>query len=1148
MAMFFHQPPGRRTLTKTRLVMRLIALLPTIVFLNVHASGKAQSVSFSGRHVPLKKVFSVIEKQTGYFVFYDAGLLNSTRPVTLTVSDMPLRSFLDFIKKDQAFSYRIVNKTISIIWNEPEASDPPEAAALPAPAAPTAFIPITGIIRGPDGKPLAGVSIMVKKTKKGTSSAKDGSFSIDAGTGDILVISSIGFANREILIDKQTSLGDIRMKTYVGELDQSVVIGYGTTSRRLNTGSVSTVKAEDLEKQPVLNPLLALRGLVPGLVITPTGGYASSPVKIEIRGRNNINPNVSSEPLIMIDGMPLITMNLDGGDQTNGANILPDLRRYQLGALGQTPAGGESPLFGLNPKDIESITVLKDADATSIYGSRGANGVILITTKKSKAHATEFNINASEGISKVTRHYNMMNTSQYVAMRKEALKNDGLPLTTEFAPDLLIWDTTRNVDWQKELWGGIGKVTNVTAGLSGGSNNTSFRLSGNFGRQTDILTVAGGSEAGNLSFNLNHHTTDQKLSTSFSSVYTHGATNQVNQGALASTLPPNAPPMYDSKGALNYAEWNATGFQLEGQFPFGSLLQRSKSATNTFNSNLTLGYRPIKGLELRTSIGYRTTQSNVQGANPIIAQNPLLHPTASALFTAVVSSGWSIEPQLDYSRQIGPGKLSVLLGGTIQSGDSRYNVENGTGFTNDALLKSINNAPVQAAYDAYGQYKYAGVFSRINYDFRNKYVLSLGGRRDGSSRFGPGNQFGNFASVGAAWIASEEKWIRRALPSFISFFKFRASYGTTGSDGVADYQYLSQWASGTLGTQIPGYNGITRPLVSQHAVNQNFHWQSNKQMDQAVEMDFLPDSRMTLQVDHYTNRCSNQLVSYPTPIFTGFGSVTANWQATVQNSGWEISLSAKVIDNKDVKWLVSGNISFNNNKLAAYPNIEYSPYYTTLLVGQSLNASYLYHYIGVDPLNGAYSVADYSHDGTISSGNNYAPLSESKDNKVVINLNPKYTGGLSTQFSYKSFGVSMLFDFKKQYGKNAYFISAMPGTILFNQPVEIIGQQWQKPGDQKKFAAFSTGAAYGVLQSSQLFNGSDGVFTDASYIRLSNLSLSYNLPDKMAKKMGMRGCNMYVNAQNVFTFTKYKGTDPELQSFSAMPQAKVFVGGISFNF
>jgi TonB-linked SusC/RagA family outer membrane protein len=1157
-------------LRKTILVMKLTTLMLLVALVQASARGYGQKITLHENSVPLANVLQSIKKQTGY-VFISNNFDTESIKVSINVKDAELDDALRSCFKDLPLSYKIVEKTVVIEQREQSLFDKLKAYIQAPPP-----IHIAGVLLDVNGRALPSVSVRVKNVGLKEITDSQGKFVIENLTeGTVIQFTMVGFKPFEGVIrkvknnytiaavDKKQAdqikiiatgdiYAEITLKEAINELNE-IVIGYGTTTRATNTGSVVTITAKDIENQPVMNPLLALRGLVPGMVITPTSGIASAPVKIQIRGRNNINPLVSADPLILIDGMPITTLNLDGTDQSKGANILPDLSKYQLGSIGGTPAGGESPLFGLNPKDIESITVLKDADATAIYGSRGANGVILINTKKNKSHRTDFTASASEGFNKVMRHYNMMNTSQYVAMRKEALKNDGLPVDADNAPDLVVWDTTRNVDWQKQLWGGLGRVTNVTLGLTGGSENTGFRLSGNYSRQVGILAVAGGSSTGNIAFNIDHHTSDQKVAVSFSSIYTNAATDQVNQGALAATLPPDAPPIYNKAGGLNFLEWESPGFQLFGDYPFASLFQKTQSSTNSLNSNLNISVRPFKGFEAKVSFGYRITLDNVQSFNPMIAQDPtsFQKPTGSAGFTNVLSKGWVMEPQLNYTRKIGPGTLSALLGSTIQSSDSRYNVETGLGYNNDDLLKSILNAPVTRAFDAYGQYKYNGIFGRLNYNIDDKYILNFNGRRDGSSRFGPGNQFGNFGSIGGAWVASSEKWFKDLMPSFVTFFKLRASYGVTGSDGVADYVYLSRWASGNSGDQYPGYGNVTRPLISQQADNQIFHWQANKALNQGLEMDFLDNSRITLQVDHYRNRCNNQLLNYPTPAFTGFTSVTANWPATVQNSGWEFTLTAKVISKKDFSWVISSNISFNSNKLLAYPNIQSSPYFNKLLVGQSLSTVYLYHYLGVSPLNGNYAIQDYNHDGVISSGGlNYAPLSIQNDNNVAVKLNPQYTGGINTQFNFKGVYVSMLFDFVKQIGRNAFVSNGMPGTILFNQPEELVNNHWQKPGDIKPYRAYSTGTVQesNSVQNSIYFNASDGVYTDASFIRLSNLSVAYNLPKVVAARLGMKGCNFFMNAENVFVLTKYKGVDPEIQNFNIMPQAKVFTAGLSFTY
>ncbi|MDB5158824.1 MAG: hypothetical protein JWR50_3531, partial [Mucilaginibacter sp.] len=445
-----------RLLKKTLLVMKLTTFMLLIALVQASARGYSQKITLHEKATPLANVLQSIKNQTGY-VFISNNFDLESICVSVNVKDASLEDALQSCFKDLPLSFKIVEKTVVIEQKELSFFDKIKAAIQ-------AQIPISvsGVLRDVKGNYLDNVSIRIKSTGFQTFTANQGKFIIkNLDEGTVIQFSMVGLEAFEGVIRKVNGVytmvavnksqaeqiktvvvngifAEITLKEEIKQLDE-IVIGYGTTTRARNTGSSVTITAKDIENQPVMNPLLALRGLVPGLVITPTSGIASAPVKIQIRGRNNINPLVSGDPLILIDGMPITTLNLDGTDQSKGANILPDLSKYQLGSIGGTPAGGQSPLFGLNPKDIESISVLKDADATAIYGSRGANGVILINTKKNRSHVTDFNASVSQGFNKVMRHYAMMNTAQYVAMRKEALKNDGLPVDADNAPDLVVW-------------------------------------------------------------------------------------------------------------------------------------------------------------------------------------------------------------------------------------------------------------------------------------------------------------------------------------------------------------------------------------------------------------------------------------------------------------------------------------------------------------------------------------------------------------------------------------------------------------------------------------------------------------------------------------------------------------------------------------
>jgi hypothetical protein len=360
---------------------------------------------------------------------------------------------------------------------------------------------------------------------------------------------------------------------------------------------------------------------------------------------------------------------------------------------------------------------------------------------------------------------------------------------------------------------------------------------------------------------------------------------------------------------------------------------------------------------------------------------------------------------------------------------------------------------------------------------------------------------------------------------------------------VGLYQYISQWGNSpaSYGASLYTYDGIS-PLVNQHAVDQDYHWATTKKLEAALDLGFFKD-KLFVEAAYYQNRTNDQLLSYPTPVFTGFSSVTANWPANVQNNGWEFTLNAQLIHTATFSWSVNGNLSINRNMLLAYPGLASSPYFTMYKVGQSLNNVYLLHNTGVDPLTGQYSFQDYAHTGTTFIDPNVSPGTVDDDRRVAINMSPAYFGGLSSQFHYKDFGLSFFLHFKKQMAQNAYFGSGIPGQ-MGNISSDIFNSHWQQPGDKASFAKLTT--QYSASNTNIPF--SDRAYTDASFIRLSNLYLTYSLPAAKARRAGMQGCNLFIKTENLFVLTRYKGIDPETQNFGGMPPARIFTGGLSFNF
>lgn len=1114
--------------------MRLTVLL-LIVCLHISAKGVSQKITLKETNVPLKKVLNQIERQSGYLLFYDDSLLNGSLNVTVDVKDASIDEALNESLKNASLTYKIVEKNVVIKRKEVQHFYLPPYS----PSAEDSVITITGFVKNEAGKPLLAASIRIQGMIRGAYTDQAGRFTIkQAPAKAVLIISCIGYLPEEVNAVKGGQV-EVTLKEYVGNLDETVVIAYGTTTKRYATGNITSIKAADIEKQVVQNPLLALQGRVPGLVINQQSGHEHGAIRVEIRGRNSVNPMFTSDPLYIIDGVPLTILDLGATrEQREGFSAVS----RGIDQSGVAPNGGQNPLYNMNPADIESIEVLKDADATAIYGSRGANGVIIITTKKGKPGKTSFDLNYSQGVSFVTRKWDVLNTEEYVAMRREAFRNDGITPnriagSPGYAPDLFVWDTTRYTDWQKYVWGNTGSWSQAQASISGGTQQTSFRVAGTYNRSTDITTRSGANQRGALSFNLSNQSLDQRFRMTFTGNYSYTDVNIIN--TVSSAVPqllPNAPAPFDKEGNLNYKEWRISG----GFFPFASLLNPFTTKTNMLQTNLQLSYNVYRGFTARVSLGYNNTVNEQVNLTTIASKDPVsaIKPTGSASFGNNKINNWIIEPQLEYSGVVfGKGRLTALAGGTLQSNKTSGMRINGDGYTNDALLRSITNAVTITSTENLGQYKYAGAFARINLRWANRYILSLNGRRDGSSRFGPGNQFGNFGSVGGAWILSEEPWLAKALPAAVSFIKLRGSYGITGSDAVRDYQFVSQW--GNLRPSLLPYNGIA-PLSPQIQPNPDFHWQVNRKMEGALDLSFFKD-RLSLSVAYYRNRCDNQLVSYPTPLYTGFGSVVANLPANVMNAGWEGTVNAAIINGKKFSWRADFNISTNKNKLLDYPNIEKSPYYDKYIIGKPLNLFYVYHLTGVNPATGKYEFEDYNKDGEIKKVSGIPPGTGADDRYVQLLTMPEFFGGLNNQFTYKNWQFTTFLEFVRKRASNVS--SLTPGKMENISKLEY-ENRWLYPGHASEGPALTTinNLSYA------LFNTSDGSFTDASFIRLKTVALSYSLPERMAQKIRMNRVAINMNAQNLFTITKYKGIDPDVTSFGAMPPVRTITAGLSCSF
>ena len=998
---------------------------------------------------------------------------------------------------------------------------------------------ITGTVKDPQGQALQGITVSITGTINSTISDEKGQFYLKTSAAQAaLRFSAANIVPLDTLWTGQKVL-HIILTARNNKLDEVQIIAYGTSTQRYNVGSVTRISAGDIDKQSVTNPLSALEGMAPGLVITPTSGIPGSSITVQIRGQNTLNSAHSiispqDNPLYIIDGVPFAPQN-------SNVNQFSSLAAPGISGAFNNPYGGISPFNSIDPSDIESVEILTDADATAIYGSRGGNGVILINTKKGRAGKTQTVLNVRSGVSFIGPTMPMMNTQQYLAMREEAFRNDGLtPNTTlydpAYAPDLLIFDTTRYTDWKKVFLGNTAHNTNATAAISGGSSETQFRLGAGFNRDTYIFPGDYADNRVSFSASLHHTSPDKKLTIDFSTNYSYDKNNSSGAPNLLSayTLEPDYPALTDSRGSLL---WNYNGVPLDGSQagynPFSYLKETYSIQNIDLTSSLLLGYQLSKGLTFRTSFGYNTFDSKEYTGDPVSAQNPAYDPQATASFGTNNYATWITEPQLDYKGATKRSSYDMLIGGTFEkNSDARTDV-NASGYINDALITSISGAPTTYATDAYSEYKYAALFGRINYRWDNKYILDITARRDGSSRFGPERQFGNFGSAGAGWLFSEESFAKDYL-QFLSYGKLKGSYGITGSDAVADYQYLSRYAPTNYAYQ--GNIGY----LPQNLYNPQLSWATTKKMEFGIELGFLQD-RLLFNGTWYRDRSGNQLVSYLLPSQTGFSTVYENLNAVVQNTGLELSMQSSVIKSSKFSWTSSFNMTIPRNKLLAFPGLASSSYSSTYIIGQSLNVIKGFKSAGVNPQTGMFQF--YDANGQITENPNPPGGGSMNDFYNLGNTDPKFYGGFQNSFNYKGIQLDIFLAFKKQTGLNYLYsvYSYLPGQEI-NQPVALFSR-WTTPGQHASIEQFSS-------QYNDAYNGgsnfyqSSGVYSDASYIRLKTLSLSYTIPAMYLEHSGIHALKVYMTGQNLFTITDYKGNDPETQNFYGVPPLKSLLIGL----
>ncbi|MCS3869467.1 TonB-linked SusC/RagA family outer membrane protein [Chryseobacterium ginsenosidimutans] len=965
------------------------------------------------------------------------------------------------------------------------------------------------------GKPLSGVNISEEGSDQVTTTSENGTYRLEVtAENPILLFRHPDYAEEKVSATNQTVV-NISLEQQVKGIEEVILnAGYYKVKDKERTGSIAKVSAKDIENQPVTNVLSALQGRMAGVNITSTSGNNSGGFDIQIRGRNSLRNVTNSlingnEPLYVIDGIPV------GGQLATGYTV------------GFEPMRNINPLNAINPNDIESIEVLKDADATAIYGSRGGNGVILVTTKKGSAKEVKFSLNTSYSLSRVANRLEMMSTEQYLQMRQQAFVNDGIATLPATAYDMNgRWDRFRYTDWQKTLIGTTSENSQTQMSISGGGNRSSFLISASHQEQGTVYPGSSGYKTNALNSNYSYNSTDRRFSLTASNYLTLQSNNVMNSDftRLALSLAPNAPALYDAEGNINWQENTFSN-------PLAALNGTYEAKTLRLNQDISAGYALLDNVKLKLNGGFNYWSLQETTLSPNTMFNPAFPAGASpASSTSAVNNSnfisYLLEPQLTWSRNISKSKVEVLAGASYQETISKSLAVRGTGYSSNALLHNMAAASViniEGLNES--EYRYAAVFGRINWNYDKKYILNITGRRDGSSRFGPNKRFANFGALGAAWIISEERFLKNK--SWLSFAKLRASYGITGSDRIGDYQYLN-----TYSVTTSPYNSVSGFAPSK-LFNPDFSWEKTKKLETAFEASLLKN-RINLTASWYRNRSSNQLVGVQLPLITGFSSVQANLDATVENSGWELELNAQIIRSSHWQWSSGFNISFPKNKLISFPGLEGSPYATTYAIGQPTTILKLLEYQGIDPATGQYRFKDANNDGKISILD---------DAQTVENIGVKFFGGWQHEIKYRNLSFSFLLQFVKQRQTNYYRDMSVPGT-LSNQPA-VFTNVWSADNPNGIIMPYSSGSNPAAATLTTYLKYSTAAVSDASFIRLKNIQLNYSIP--LQGKL-LSEAKIFLQGQNLLTWTSYFGIDPEFLLTGYTPPLKTYSIGVQITF
>jgi len=1104
------------------LVLMKIAALLTVAFVQVAVASHGQNVNIRVNNTPVAMVLYQLSQQTGYDFIYDANLLTNLKPVSLQAENRALEDVLKQCFKERSVEFVFTADKTIIIKSRQAATGGEEVINVVQEQ-------VGGVVKDGAGNPLEGVSVLVKGTSRGAATDAGGRFQIEAKSGDVLVFRNVGYLAQEVVVGNQSSI-DIVLEEETADLDEVVVVGYGSQQKKDVTGSIAPVSMTNVRGQSIASLDQGLSGQVAGVNVSTSNGTPGGGPKIQVRGIGAVG--AGSDPLYVIDGFPVPATS---GQQSNA-------------------------MSALNPQDIESMTVLKDASATAIYGSRGANGVVMITTKRGSSGEPRIQVTMSSGLQQVPQkgRPDLMYGQEFAQFMKESIEDR---IRTEEGREPTLADIPeeyrnpeaigKGTDWYDAVTR-VAPMSDIGLSVSGGTDKIRTFVSAGYFNQGGVMLNTK-FDRFSLRANLDANITDRLkvgVNVAPSMTFLKGGVRGQGRDEFFEIANP-IPPAYNPDGSYN--DYIQTTGTFGNPNPIMVLNETTNKATRTkILTNVFGELEIVKNLKLRSSFNVDFEDGDSEYFRPSILpnQNAPGPSVPSGNYGNVKYLNWLNENTLTYDYNSASGhSISALAGYTVQSNKFYSARFDGQQFPDDDIESLNAAARVIVGNMDISDWALISYLARVNYSYANKYLVTATIRTDGSSRFGPNNRWGTFPSFALGWRLSEENFLKNA--SWIDELKLRASYGFTGNFNIGNYPYMSQ-----IGTRDYVFNGtLGSGRVMTSLANPNLGWERMRELNIGLDFNFL-NNRINLTADFYNRNTQDLLLNVEIPQSSGFGTVTEN-RGDVRNRGVEVGLLSHNIVSDNFEWSTNFNISFNRNKVLALGRSDDPIYSGQSSEGNPTNITRIGHPVGMIigyVYEGIYQneedLARYpAFPGAVPGNmrfrdvNGDGEITPFDDFDVIGNPYPDFNWGMTNTLRYKDFDLRVMVvgaTGAEMLRATNFYTGNIDGVFNVNRNVKDRWRSPEQPGNGR--VPTTTGTGRGRV----MYRDTHSLWVEKTdYAWIKNITLGYTLPATVLNNRWINSFRVYGTVQNALLFTGYSG-NPEGTNYNR-PDTGALVPGIDYS-